>query len=390
MVFLKDKYFWLAAISTLISSIGMSAITGVVVFLITKYFGLSKIYISVFMVSGMLAALLVAPKIGKYADVDRFHQKKMMIITAFANLIGIGIFYFTDDFWIIMLVNVTLLAVGSSSGFLLTSYAKIYSRKFGELGKDAVMFNRAMTSLAWVIGPAFGGLLLASYGFDILFLLVSLFNGLSIIMLYFLPAISMKDGQQISNKPLDVKAQKVSVEAKYLLASFFTLHTVFAAIIILLPLHIIDIGGGEKQAGFAFSIAAFVEIPILIFAAKFLRVLGDKKMLYLIFILATISFSVTGSMTNINTLYFTQIIAGVMMALTAGIGMSLIQETMPEFPSTIMAYYGNMHRVAILTGSALSGTLAEYFLAGNILISSSVLPLCGLVIMWVYYKKYAR
>jgi SET family sugar efflux transporter-like MFS transporter len=384
----KNRVFWQAAMGSLFASLASAAMMGMAVFLITDFFGLEKFYISIFVITGMLSAILVAPMIGKYSDKNPNTQQKALIGTAVIHLAGVVLFYFTNDFWLMLAINVTLMAFGGCCAFLITSYAKVQSRTFGKHANDAMMFNRAMVSLAWAFGPALSGFIVADYGFDALFIFLAIANSFALLFVISLPKIDIRSPKKQANTELGHPAKKLNSEAKFLLLAFLLLHIVIGAIIILLPLHIMDLGGAEKQTGQAFAIAAFIEIPILLFCGKFLSFTGNYRMLILIFVLAAISFIATGLTTSITQLLSLQALSGIMIALAMGIGMTLIQDTMPDSPATIISHYSNMLRLSILLGTAIAGIAADYMAAGSILSFMSILPAIGLILIISKYQKH--
>jgi len=70
-----------------------------------------------------------------------------------------------------------------------------------------------------------------------------------------------------------------------------------------------------------------------------------------------------------------------------GIGMTLIQDTMPDSPATIISHYSNMLRLSILLGTAIAGIAADYMAAGSILSFMSILPAIGLILIISKYQK---
>lgn len=386
----KNRVFWLAAFGNLFASLASSAMLGMAVFLITDFFNLEKFYVSIFIISGMVSAMFIAPLIGKYSDKNQHNGRIALIGTAIIHLLGITLFYFTNNFWFMVAINVTLIAFGSSNGFLITSYAKVQSRIFGENANDAMMFNRAMVSLAWAFGPALSGYIVADYGFDYLFIFLAIANLIALVIVLLLPKSDATNIEKFDEEAVGNVSEKLTNDAKFLLFAFLLLHIVIGAIVILLPLHIIDLGGAEKETGQAFGIAAFIEIPILIFCGRFLRITGNRNMLILIFSLGIISYIATGLTTSIDQLLILQLLSGIMMALAMGIGMTLIQDTMPNSPATIISHYSNMLRLSILLGTSIAGIAVDFITAGSILSLMSVLPAMGLVLTLAKYKKTAQ
>ena len=74
------------------------------------------------------------------------------------------------------------------------------------------------------------------------------------------------------------------------------------------------------------------------------------------------------------------------MALTVGIGMVLTQDIMSEKLAIIMAHYFNMLRFATLVGGGLIGLSVEYFAIDDLLVSISLLPAIGMVVLLLWWR----
>lgn len=381
----KNTQFWLVSITTLFGSLGFAGFWTMLAFYVTDYLGQSPLYISIFMVSGVLASMLIAPYLARYSDRGKIEQKRVLYLTSVAGILWVLIFYFSRNYWLIWAVNVSIVAVAGSGWSLIVSYAKMQSFQFGEHAPDAVMFNRAMFSLGWCVGPAIGGVVVSEYGFQTLFLMMLGFSVLTLLFVHLLPPIEIAKKADLSDAELK-QSRKLPYDAKILLLAFWLLSTAMASAMVVFSFHIISIGGGEKEAGRAFAIAAFIEIPVLVFGAKLLKLLNHRKLIIIIFVMSFSTYFAMSFTFSIYQVYMVQVFGGVMVALAVGIGMVFIQDTMPESPAVIMAYYSNMLRLATLVGGGLIGFFVEYFSTDDLLVSMSLLPLIGLAIILVGLK----
>lgn len=386
VIYYKNLNFWLASFVTLFGSLGFAGLYSMLTFYVTSYLGQSPLYVSIYMVAGVLASMLLAPFLAKYSDRGKSEQKQILFLTSVSGIVSVVIFYFTTNYWVVMAINVSILAIAGSGWSLIVSYSKMQSMQFGNQANDAVMFNRAMFSLGWCVGPAMGGLVVGQYGFKTLFIVMLVLSSISLLCIYLLPPLEVEEKAHISE---DAKKQSrtLTPKAKYLLLAFLFLNLAMSAAMILIPFHIVSIGGAEAEAGQAFAIAAFVEIPILIFSARLLNLLTHGRLLILIFAMAILTYSVMGLTTTVYQLFALQVFGGVMVALAVGIGMILIQDTMPDSPAVIMAHYSNMLRLATLLGTGLIGFFVEYFTTANLMMSMSVLPVLGMVVILVYLRR---
>lgn len=380
----KNLHFWLVSAITLFGSLGFAGFWTLLAFYITDYLGQSPSYISIYLVSGVLASMLLAQPLARYSDRGKIEQKNALYLTSVAGLIWVSAFYFTRNFWVVWALNITIVPVAANGWSLIISYAKVQSRLFGGKANDVMMFNRAMFSLGWCIGPAIGGMVVSEFGFQTLFLFMLGFSVITMLFIHILPPLEMPVTVNLSE---NVKKHKLPKRAKILLLAFWLLNTAMASAMVLISFHIISIGGGEKEAGRAFAIAAFVEIPVLIFSAKLLNLLNHTRLLVLIFTMSVITYLGMSFTFDVYQLYTMQVFGGVMVALAVGIGMVLIQDTMPESPAIIMAHYSNMLRFATLVGGGLIGFFVEYFATVDLLVAISILPAIGMVVILIWLRR---
>lgn len=381
----KNLHFWLVSAVTLFGSLGFAGFWTMLAFYITEYLGQPPSYISIYLVSGILASMSIAPPLARYFDRGKVEQKRALYLTSLAGLAWVSMFYFTRNFWVIWAFNISIVAVAASGWSLIVSYAKVQSGLFGDKTNDAVMFNRAMFSLGWCIGPAMGGMVVSEYGFEALFLVMLGFSLATLMFIHILPPLDMPAKANLSAVE-GMKKRKLPRSAKILLLAFWLLNTAMASAMVLISFHIISIGGGEKEAGRAFAIAAFIEIPVLIFSAKLLIRLNHTYLLVVIFAMSVTTYFGLSFTNSVYQLYVIQLFGGVMVALAVGIGMVLIQDTMPDNPAIIMAHYSNMLRFATLVGGGLIGFFVEYFSTNNLLVGISALPAIGMVVILIWWR----
>lgn len=381
----KNLHFWLVSAVTLFGSLGFAGFWTMLAFYITEYLGQSPSYISIYLVFGVLASMSIAPPLARYFDRGKIEQKRALYLTSLAGLAWVSIFYFTRNFWVIWALNISMVAVAASGWSLIVSYAKVQSGLFGDKANDAVMFNRAMFSLGWCIGPAMGGVVVSEYGFEALFLAMLGFSLITLMFIHILPPLDIPAKADLSAAE-GIKKRKLPRNAKILLLAFWLLNTAMASAMVLISFHIISIGGGEKEAGRAFAIAAFIEIPVLIFSDKLLIRLNHTYLLVVIFAMSVTTYFGLSFTNSVYQLYAIQLFGGVMVALAVGIGMVLIQDTMPGNPAIIMVHYSNMLRFSTLVGGGLIGFFVEYFSTNNLLVGISVLPAIGMVVILIWWR----
>lgn len=151
-------------------------------------------------------------------------------------------------------VDVALLAVYALIAGV--SYAIYWTGMDAELVRNAhdgkegqeTGFFYAMSSLAAIIGPAFGGVLIAAFGFELLFLIVVLLFGISFIPLLFSP-----EHHRGMDQPLD---DIVSMENVPDVLTFIVRGITHGGKLVVWPLYLALVIGGSLSIGGAGALMA--------------------------------------------------------------------------------------------------------------------------------------
>ncbi|MBD3250626.1 MAG: MFS transporter [Candidatus Pacebacteria bacterium] len=223
--------------------------------IIASYYLLERLFISVF---SIVAGSLVEKKLG---------HKLGLIIGSLAYAGHFLALYYADSFpW---LVFVAALVLGLSSVFFWQSYNTLisYNSPSSCMGKSLSLLV-LWKNLVSMVMPLVGGLIIALFGFDYLFLASILFILLSIIAVAGMDIEDEKD--EVSLKEyLDWLQEKrfdqlfLSQSGRYFYDMSLTLW----------PLYIFVLLGDVKKIGLIYSLALFFSTIINLFTGSFL----DKK-----------------------------------------------------------------------------------------------------------------
>jgi SET family sugar efflux transporter-like MFS transporter len=123
--------------------------------------GAGPVALGSFLLVTPLAALVASTLIGRLSDA-RAVRRPLLIIGATTGAAGYALFAVLRDYWILLAVSSTLVAVASSLLPQMFAYAKQVLEKGGSTKAPlAISSLRTLISVAWVAGPPLAALLVA-------------------------------------------------------------------------------------------------------------------------------------------------------------------------------------------------------------------------------------
>jgi SET family sugar efflux transporter-like MFS transporter len=241
----------------------------------------------------------------------------------------------------------------------------------------AMNMMRMFFSLAWVVGPAMGGMIKLHFDFTGLF--ISSLIGYVLVLLsiiFFLKEerIDGADRSDMSGKPtanVSEAGNKSAVSLKQFLTRPFIFANVLAFTFIFttstmafinLPLFMKNtLGGTDTHIGIMFSIAPIFEIPFMLY----LGILVSKwKQSILIQIGAGIFFAYHVLVLLVQEpwhIYPLQILWAIFISIFMGIAISYFQDFLPNEPGTATTLYTNTIHIGAMIGGVAAGAVAEAF-----------------------------
>lgn len=159
------------------------AIVGVPLFLLE--IGLRDSQIGIFM--GSVSLLIAALSLFMPIVLERFNQRKLLIVSAISAGVGFMLFGLTDSSYLaatLLFIVQTALHINASA---LSVLFKDSTRSEAEFTRDLGLLG-SFGNFGWFIGPLIGGLILGTYGFEGLFLLAGSFlviGGLYVLLFPF-------------------------------------------------------------------------------------------------------------------------------------------------------------------------------------------------------------
>lgn len=253
----------------------------------------------------------------------------------------------------LMLCSLGVLLMGIQSVGFPQLFASAREFAIKHLG-GALMFTtllRALCSLAWVGGPPIAYFLCTVHSFDLLFAVTAAMFLCGALLAFFkLPSVTL-DKDAAASKELHLLEHK---QVLLLFAGCIGVSTAFSGYMISMPLYVTtELHLHKNLPGIMLGLAAFLEIPIMLTAARLARRIG-LKVIVLSGCLALILFLISLFFLKSEfSLIAVMILPALYIGTTGSMGMVLFQELLPEFPGQATSLFVNSNTVGSILGGAL-------------------------------------
>ncbi len=309
----------------------------------------SPLNISAFFIALPVMTVILVQFIGKLSD----HGLQRPLIITLSSVCGVaGMFFLMlrPGFYVMLSAGLLWLSLSAAAFPQIFASAREYSA-----GKrDPVMFTaflRSLCSLAWTGGPPLAYFIAMGHSFDLLFLLSALMYAFGAAASFvFLPSLrtSGADLRQSAQSPF--KNRSVVL----LFISCMGLCTAFNSYIVTMPLYVTqELKLDENLPGFMMGLAAFLEIPIMLFSAKLSKRTGLKSLMAAGAVSLIVFLALMNFVKSPQAYMFMQFLSASFIALMSGMGMVYFQEMLPHIPGQATSLFINSGTAGQIAGGAL-------------------------------------
>lgn len=297
-----------------------------------------------------VATVVIVQLCGRYSD-KGLERPLIITVAALCGLASCVLLSLRPPYWILCTAGMVLMGAYSVSFPQLFASAREFSLRYLS---NALMFTtvlRALCSLAWVGGPPIAYFMVSSFSFDLLFIIAgSMFTLGALLAFSLLPSISLpKDAAHEEQLDLLHKPQLL-----LLFIGTAGIFTAFSGYIISMPLFVVqELQLPEKLPGAMFALAAFLEIPIMLIAAKVARRVGLKRIMFTGFGSLVLFLMLMCVVEHILLLLLMQLLSALFIGLVSSMGMVFFQELEPKLPGQATSLFVNAGTVGQILGGAL-------------------------------------
>jgi SET family sugar efflux transporter-like MFS transporter len=305
--------------------------------------------VGAFLLISALVSMLVSTLVGRFSD-SRAIRRALLAVAGTSGALAWVLFAVLRDYWLLLVVAVTLNAIASSQMPQMFAYARQLLERSGSAKAPLAMSGLRMTmSVAWVGGPPLGALLIVGGGFTGLFVASAAVYVLAVVVtLVWLPELG------VSSPPSHEVEQRSGLRREVVLAAaaFVLLQCATSVGVAAMPLFVTeDLGGTTGDAGLVLGLCAALEIPLMLgFGALAIRV--DHRVLVLAG--GAVALAYYGIMLATEATWqvmAAQVLHAVVISAVMGVGISYFQDLAPGRPGYASTLFTNTN--AMLSGPLL-------------------------------------
>ena len=388
LLFFRDKGFLIILYGCASQAMLYGVYLIMMTFYVTDFLGGAVSDIPMFLIGTALASIVLGYYTSRYFDRANDTQKRrLLLLLASTNLVYFVLPFVHNMGWALLL-HCSFVAMGALIFQKFLSYAKLDSVRWGKKRHLAAMTHRSGSPLGFTLGCAIGGVVLEFYGFTVLFFGIGMVGVSIMVLSLFLPNLPPNESHaNAQDTNLDFTTANPSL--KITLLVLFLCHVTISALLVNLPLHVVSLGEGADEAGYAMGVATLVETLALLAVSYLLARMASRTLLMIIAGIMAMCMFVLGMTQTIVDVYVAQLLVGVGLGLLMGGGLTIVQGNDAKQVGKRTFYYQTMMKI----GSSV-GNLSPYLVAWGLTPATvfhvlGLFPLVGLVILILWrLRKY--
>lgn len=313
------------------------------------------LFISFYGLGFALSGLFFSQLMGRMVD-NGYSDKKLFIVSLLALFLAGVSFAVCQSPLQAVVTGIFLMGPGNASIPLLLSMIRKYSVTMGLNSTRLNTQMRSGVSIVWIVGPALAFIFADQYGFIFNFLASAVLSGLT--MLLSLILLSDTKSRYAAHPAAEQRRIPVTV---WLLGSVMLLANLSNNLYLtVMPLYLVgDLGMPAWFPGFLLGSTAILEIPVMLGAAHLAERLGKTPLMLAGFVAACAYYGLLQIAASMALLITLQLLNGVFFGIFVGLGISLIQEALPERSGFASAFYSNAMRLGMMAGNGIAGVAAQ-------------------------------
>ncbi|MFD7659948.1 MFS transporter, partial [Actinosynnema sp. NPDC059797] len=154
---------------SLLTGIGYALVGPLLSVFLIKELNAGPFEVGAFLLISALGSIVVSTAVGRLSD-SRPIRRTLLLVASVAGVVAWVLFAFVREYWVLLVVSVSLGSVSASQMPQMFAYARHALDRSGSTKVPLVMSGlRTLVSIAWVAGPPLGALLMTGTGFTGLF-----------------------------------------------------------------------------------------------------------------------------------------------------------------------------------------------------------------------------
>jgi MFS transporter, SET family, sugar efflux transporter len=321
------------------------------------------------------SSILISSMLARRSD-RLANRKPVVVLTMLTTAAGYICLSSLRSYWLLIVCVSVFLGLGAAAFPQLFALSRQQLLGIGAKHPDRDMTSlRSIFSLAWVVGPIGGSLLLEKFGFQGLFLGTVVCYLLASVPVVF--ARTYPPSTASGAVAAGLELQQAPARTLAVTALCFVIYNMAGSMgASWLPIHVTEtLHGSTANVGFLVGLCALLEIPVMLGLAFWRSRPSNQHMLAVCFALSTVYFVLLFSATGLGLLVVAQAVRAVVIAISATIGMAYFQELMPGRTGTAITMFSNTMNLGAMLAGIVAGAVVQGF--GLLAVFALCAGLCG-------------
>ena len=336
-----------------------------------------------------ISSIVISLQLGRISD--RLPSRRpVVLLVIVAAVVGYLLFTTTTNYLALCAVAVVFLGTGAAGFPQLFAYARA---RFGgvspQVADQGLTALRSVFSLAWVVGPGVGALVVAGSGFRGLFLATALLYAVAGVVVFRSGAgLSVRSHGAPTAPPPPLPLPSRRPPLALIVASFVLYGASMSMGFIALPLFVTEeLHLASGTVGLIVGFCALLEIPVMLGFVFLPRRYSNQTLLLFafgVFVLYFVMLALSGSLLP---LLLAQVIRAVVVAIAASQGMAYFQDMLPGRLGVATTLFVNSTSAGSILAGLVSGAVAQAFNYRTVFFVCGALTLAAWALMLVVSRK---
>ncbi|WP_151737583.1 sugar efflux transporter ['Paenibacillus yunnanensis' Narsing Rao et al. 2020] len=326
----------------------------------TTRLGVSAATFGLFTAVTLIAGVGLSSVIARRSD-SGLNRKALMVAAMLFNALAYAGYLFIHDFYILLAYMTLFTAIGAPAmPQLFASAREAVNAGNSSDHAFANSFLRSMFSLGFIIGPLAGSVLIRYFGFPGIFISTALIFLINACSLY-LRAKPPEAGRRAAvpaRQPAKLHHNRSVLIPFIVLILLYSAHWLNNLNISLFIINVLD--GSTQNVASVASICALLEIPLMLMLGVLSAKYSNRTLMGWGIVLGGIYYLVVLASTQLWQIIAGQVLLAFFVAVVSAIGISYIQDLLPEQPGYASTLYSNSTTIGRLAGSLVGGAAAEW------------------------------
>ncbi|QLQ40489.2 sugar efflux transporter [Micromonospora robiginosa] len=316
--------------------------------------------VTVLLVVAPLAGVVVASLVGRLSDRAPI-RRKLLIGAALAGVVGAGLIAFVRDYWILLALTVTAMALANSVFPQSFAYARqLLDRDDPGRAALGISAMRTVFSLAWVAGPPLAAVLLSAGGFRLLYLTAAAMYALAALVV----AVRLTELPLPPPPAPDQGGGHAPGASRWRLAltvvTFTMLQCPMTLGVQVLPLFIgRDLRGDPADAGLVLGLCAALEIPLMLGLGALTARFRLRALILFGAGCGVVYYLIAAGASGVGVLLLAQPVNALFIAAVSGVAIAYVQDLLPGQPGRATTLFTNSFPIGAMLAGPLLGLATQ-------------------------------